>query len=282
MALYLDRIEDAGYIETTTGRSHRRAAIVTGVSTANPAAVCYLATQVAGMPQRGDAHPVHPECVVTDIEAVGITESDDSIRVMLTYGFPFASEAGQPGGGGSFLYEDSTGLIGDRSELVPGPDKSPLKIIYRDAALKFYGPYQGSIEWQRPIRTITVSGALKKGVSLAPYRYAMGTVNLDTWNGLKRGYWLMTGINTTTTDGETYSIKVQVVTRNNDDWSQYIIGRDHNLDQFFTVDKKVATDLAGKDYDYGITLPDGKNDKGIIRVGPYQMTNFSDIFGSPS
>jgi hypothetical protein len=277
--LYLDRIDGAGYIQTVTGKLHRRIATVVGVSTANPAAVAFLATQVAGMPQHGDKHPVHPECTVTMLEAVGIVDSDDSIRVQITYESPEVTQS-PSGGTGGFVVEDDTGLQTESSQLCPGPLKTPLVVSFRDAALKYYD-YQGTVEWQRPVRVITLSGSLKPGRSPAPYRAAVGKVNSDKFLDLDPGYWLVSGLQSRTLDGgKTFSISLQIASRQNDDWSQYVIAKDRNTDQFFVVADNVKNDLAGKPYAYGVTLPNGKNDKGIIRVGPYETTSFSTLFGT--
>jgi hypothetical protein len=287
MALYLDRIEDAGYIETITGRSHRRAAIVTGVSTSHPAAVCFLATQVAGMPQRGDSHPVHPECTVTSLEAMGIRQADDSIHVLITYESPQGDLIPPGGGGPGFTLEDDTGLIGESTQLLPGNRKIPLVVKFKEEVTDDAGDadtsirdYQATIDFQRPVRTVTLTGTLKKGVSPSPYREAVGKVNSDPWNGLGVGYWLVAGLASRTSDfGSTYSIQMQLVTRNNEDWSTYCFLRDRNTDQFVRIEDDVAEDLARFDYEYGVIYPEGDNSKGIIRVGPYEMTNFSSIFG---
>lgn len=280
MALYLDRIGGDSYVVTVNGIVHRRMAVVTGVSTVNPALVAYLATQAPNMPQMGDPHPAHPSCTVTELEAVGINDADDSIEVMITYETPRVEGGVSIGGGPGFVFEDDMGLTGESTQLLPGPSKVPIVPKIKDANGKIR-EYQGTLDVQRPLRTVTLSGLLKKGVSPDKYREHVGKVNQDQWNGKPPGYWLFSGMRSSTTDGgKSYSLSIQIVTKNNEDWSQYVVLRDRNTDQLVTVDDKVVAQLKQFDYKYGILYPGGQNDKGILRAGPYEMTPFNSIFGA--
>jgi hypothetical protein len=141
--------------------------------------------------------------------------------------------------------------------------------------------FQCTLDYQRPIRMVSLSGTLKKGVSPAPYRDAVGKVNDDKWNDLEKGYWLIGGLRSRTTDGgQTYSIQMQLATRVNDDWSQWFVLRDKNTDQYVHVEDADVKALKQFPYEYGILYPEGNNAKSVMRVGPYEVTGFSSIFGA--
>jgi hypothetical protein len=281
MALYLDRIEGSGYLHGPQGKRHRRVAVITGTSTVNPALVAFLATQAGGMPQYGDPHPAHNECKLTEIEAIGLIESEDAIRVMLTYESPASSTTGGPGGGGSpWTLEEDVGVEWRQTQKVPGSNAKPLELIYSDRVEAKFGPYVASMTYCTPQRIATLTGVVGPSVNLNAIRRLTGYVNSTDWNDLPMGYWLQLGVSTRKTAGSpVIAIQVKFGSRNTENWSEYIFQRDLNTDQFYTVSDEDMDDLETTRYGYGILYPSqGGNTKGVAKVGPYKTVDFNTYY----
>jgi hypothetical protein len=166
--------------------------------------------------------------------------------------------------------------------IKPGKDKVPLLLKYMDDKTEKWFPGDtATITFLRALRTVTLSGTLDAGQGNDIYA-AVGCVNSDDWQGKPPGYWLFSGIDSTTVDGgKTKGMRLAFTTRNREDWSEYIFLRHQQTGKVISgkeVDAAV-TELASKTYAYGITYPQAGNRRGVAKVGPYVDIPFFSVFG---
>lgn len=264
-----------------------RYAVVSGLPTTDPAAVIILALSAPAMPQIGDQHPTRPECLLANIDTISV-EASDTVKIRLTYESPIVPSlsGGSGGSGTNWIIEDSTGLTTQSSSVVPGKkpgvDKVPLLIKFSDPKTeKLYGQDVGTINFMRPLRTVTLSGATKKSVENR-IAAAVGSVNSDAWQGLPKGYWLLAGYESVSIAGsKTKTLRISLTTRNNEPWDEFIFFRDPHTGKPASgkeVDAAV-TELSNAPYKYGISYPKVGNLRGVAKVCPYPDTSFHSIFG---
>jgi hypothetical protein len=278
MQIKLDAIEGAYYRQDDQQRVYQRTGTATGISTVGTTDTTLLlraVAQAAGMPQLYvDSATSDPEAKVTGVEVLSINEASDAARIRITYSTPTIKQ--QPVGGGGFVLEDDVTLTQASTQFVPGTSRKPLLIKQNFAGIPIQ-TYLATLNYQKPIRTITLSGLFTSPAKVAAIRAAIGKVNADPFLDLPRGYWLLTGLNSRTSDGGgSYGGTIQMATQVNQDWSHLIVMRDRHTDQFVTVTDSDIADVMALGYDYGNIGASISEGKGFARVGPYETANFLD------
>jgi hypothetical protein len=105
---------------------------------------------------------------------------------------------------------------------------------------------------------------------------AINKVNAEEWRGKKKGFWIVTDIESDQSKyGGYYTYSASVLTKVDEPWDELGLLRNHMTGKFPDFDQAKITALLQKDYVYGVDAPPGE---GIVRVGPYQMTKFKDLF----
>ncbi|HEV7297936.1 MAG TPA: hypothetical protein VGN72_01120 [Tepidisphaeraceae bacterium] len=132
-----------------------------------------------------------------------------------------------------------------------------------------------------PIRAISISG-LAYG-SPNTYQGSVGMVNAGTWAGKAAGHWRLDRYASEINKQEgTYTYNAMAVSRAYGDWSEWGVLRNQQTGRYIPIASADRTAALALAYSYGIIYPTATPDtsnKGFVRVGPYQTTNFETIFG---
>jgi hypothetical protein len=114
------------------------------------------------------------------------------------------------------------------------------------------------------------------------YTAAVNCVNSVPWRGKDVGYWWFSEWSVTTPDrGASNTIRAALMSKNDQDWSQYAILRDTQNGKLITVDPNAIAALKALPYVYDVAYAQigGKN-TGILKVGMFPLANFIPLFGN--
>jgi hypothetical protein len=229
--------------------------------------------------------PTLPNIILRRVRVVGVTA--DTCLIALYWQTP---DLGPPT---IFSIRNATRLASYQTDLLPGTRK-PLRIP--DVIVKGGYTVPGDnvlFNFLRPLEEIGIY-SLTYG-SPRVNNGNVGRVNdrawpnvapsLPTFGGHKpndyqknKGYWLLSEWTTDTQKySGYYSTQGSAVSRVNEDWSEsgMLIDRATGKRVELIDSDATATAMMAPEYSYGIIYAS----EGMIRVGPYDVTNFSTIFG---
>jgi hypothetical protein len=273
---YIPDTVDGSEIEHNYTSSTRiRGGLVVGLH-GDPSQALEQIIAASGMPKFGDVINSNGRTLyLKNIRAKAI--GADMARVALTYDSVFSSETSS-----AYLIRTRSYLTTYETNMLPGT-RVPIRIdLYADPDHGFNVVPADNVtfRFQRPMRSIEVSG-LKFGAPPTDDKYEknIGYANAGPFRGLARGYWVLTdgGVDLSRYKGF-YTWNLSALTRNTEDWSETGILRDSRTGKFVNVLPADIAALLALPYDYGII---GKRN-GIIRVGPYPVTDFATLFGFSS
>lgn len=206
---------------------------------------------------------------------------DDVIRVKVIYRTP-TKEQGDSNGGVNLIISDDTSTVPDTTQFGRDSTGKLVQLILKatnanNAALN--KQWVGTTTYDRTLRRIVMAG-VTLSQNLDPYRLSVNKVNTATWMGLPRGYWRVMNWRSNTQDlGKSYTVQIELLADTERDWSRYVVLRDRNTGCYITVRQQIIGDLEGKPYEHFIQYPTNGNIYGILRYGPYPVTNFVPLFG---
>lgn len=269
----LDLVEDAAIDIDKTRRSFVRTGYIRGIDTSlAPPLIMAAATGAPGMPVQYSGHPAAPYSLLNRYAFRTQKGVNNKIYFKLLYDTPTGAN---PAGASLFTLEKNRYLSNVQTQLHP-KDKSDLRITWEnpDDATQRLTPQTATMSYLQPMLAITATGYIV-GELPAGYESAYGKVNETPWQGYPRGYFLYLGAQDKTEDfGNSYTVKLEFLTKVTEDWSSYSIFRDHVTGLNMPVKKSDADALRAKSYSYS---SDGAN--GICKAGFYDLAEFNDIFG---
>jgi hypothetical protein len=229
----------------------------------------------SGMPQIGDGHPNITNCTVQRHIVRGM--ATNQARVEIVYETPVAGAFSPPQG--TLLLRDSTVLTTEEtsvSELgnVIHVNYQPTVNPTGNSRVTKVATFQKLL----PMRQLTIAGIIK-GAANRPSEdvlNAIGTVNENPWQGLKKGFWLFSGFTGDTADlGKTISIEASFLTRIHRDWRSFATFRDDRGEIPQDIKQADVNNLRDRK-EYSISAIPAN---GLVAVGLYKMSNFRSIFG---
>jgi hypothetical protein len=131
-----------------------------------------------------------------------------------------------------------------------------------------------TLNTQVPMRHLVVSTTIDH-VANGDVLEAFPSVNDADWMGLKKGFWLYSGIEGFSDDDKTtYTYTATFTTRQTEDWSQVGFMTDDTGQPITIPEDDVAT-LRKKEYDYTRDI----SVRGMLKTGMFRLRSFYDIFG---
>jgi hypothetical protein len=125
-----------------------------------------------------------------------------------------------------------------------------------------------------PTRAIQVSG-LTYGTPANGGETLFGHVNQGTWQGLPRGYWLVTEWSTDISKyAGYYTYSITALTRETIDWGEIATLRNEKTGKFIKLPSTVEDNVGSAPYNNNLFL-----DEGATKVGPFPVANLTGIFG---
>jgi hypothetical protein len=223
--------------------------------------------------------PNHPELILSQIICEGF--GDTSARGRLIY--ETMDFGGQPS---VYIIRDSGTTVIEHTNMMPGtriPFRFGWAPIVADVG-KFdpVPPDSPMMAFKFPNRIISVS-ALIYGHPTSGQQY-MRYANSAAWPtsptsddhpAFGIGYWLLTNYQTDYSRFSGYfQLDAAAESRVIEDWSYNSILRNHRTGQYVKVEDADMAALMAPAYDNTVTYGNG-----IMRVGPYPLIDFADIFG---
>jgi hypothetical protein len=216
-----------------------------------------------------------PFMLLRRVRVLGI--ADRSARVALFYETP---EFGTPT---AYLLRHSTVLTSYQTDLLPGT-RIPLRIkdaydLITDGGISTGFKIPGDnvlFTFLKPLESIQVY-ALTYGQP-KDSRASVGKVNNNDWQGKAKAMWLLSEW---TTDQYKYSgyytLNAAAISRVDEDWSEsgILINRQTGKKIHVQDENTTAQAMMAQPYSFGIIY----NNNGMMRVGPYGMTDFLALFG---
>jgi len=242
------------------------------VTTGDPATIMGRAIDSAGLPARFSAHPYYPFSTLQRYAFYTQAGVNDKIWFKLFYDTP---EGRNPAGDSLFTLERHRQLVAVQTQTHP-KDRADLDVGWKDPNNPTnVVPKQPQIMTYLQPHLMMVATGYIIGEIPEQYETAYSTVNKTEWHGKPRGYWLYLGADDSTRDfGNSYTIKLSILTKVTEDWSQYDTLRDPRTGLFVPVGNLDALTLKQRQYEY-----DQKKLNGIIKVGFYDLSEFNDNFG---
>jgi hypothetical protein len=247
--------------------------------------VLWKALNASGLPQYNDGHPDDASCKVTNIRAKG--QSNAQVRIWVRYEQPDFGFPLQPN---QFFYKDSITLVQEATQRIKGSDGKYRYLRFSwqsESAPDLKIPEDTlTINVMRPMRVLTLTAITKTRPAVEAYQVAAGKVNSQPWVGsYPKGYWLCMGIDSDGTQydiqnpsNSEYRISVSFISKINEPWMYDGILRNQRDGKYAPV-TQAQVDLAyNSPYVNDIVYPGGQQNKGIIRVGPYQLIDFNTMF----
>ena len=274
----LDIVENSSAEQFGVIKRHMRGGLVTGLDTTGSAVdLMWTVLNLPGIPRTGDAHPSRPEMKFNRIIMQGA--SGDAVRFQLVY------ETFNPYGPASAYYISDDTYIGTyTSNMLPGT-RIPIQVSFDipntlgEKALIIPADYV-PMTFYRPMRAVGVTALIygnPEGDNTGKY---VGYVNNATWRNLATGYWLMSRYFTNVSKFQGYYQKeMQSITRGNEDWSETAILQNKQTGRFANhvfMNDEIASNLS---LTYAQGIIGSTNTRGFIRVGPYPLANFDNLFG---
>ena len=222
-------IDSAGY--------HVERVFVTDSTVGSKEARLYNVSQLSGIPQFNDPHPVIPEIFVSNVRVEPL-KSGEQFKITVNYD-PLTTEEGQTEEtGGTGAVSISSGTVVDRTykdingELlfVNYTSVSGLTVTVREAIR--------AVDVQRPQTSVT----LKRTESEIPkdqLQSYVGLVNSIEWSGFPEKTWLCTGINVSQNKDQ-WDVEYQF-SYNKNTWAAEI---NINVDNVVPIDVSLGNGLA--------------------------------------
>lgn len=283
--IIVDLVEDSGLERRYSGaavmETATRVAQVTGLddgsSTAAATAMQRALDAVATQYPKYLKYSSTSNAVIMGHQVVGIF--DDVVKVRILYSTPVSTAEGSSQ---TFVIEDDTITVSDTTQIVLDDQGALQQIIIqfkdpKNPKIKS-APMVGTVSYERTLRRIVLSGVLKAQF-LDPYRAAVNCVNDAEFLGLPRAYWRFANWSSQTLDlGRTYMVRAELLADIERDWSKYVVGRNANNGKLIAVAKQDLNALQNRTYVRGIlTIPNNPG-AGIVRVCPYNTTDYSALF----
>lgn len=185
----------------------------------------------------------------------------------------FSTDAG--GDVNAYIIRDRTGLAQIQTQKIGG---KWLRMDYLKDGVAL--PKDNlTIIVQRPMRSFQVTRIIA-GEPSDTIRNAVGKANNATWKGLPVGYWLLTEVSTDLARyGGYYQLTISASTKVSEDWSTFGVMQNKNDGKFITATNAQLAALIATGYSYDITYADGSILSGVAKVGPYDLVDFSTVFG---
>ncbi len=270
----MDRLIESTYLDY--GKDFTRAcrcAVVTNidVTTGFDPNVLVKSLATAGMPQINELHPSITNCRVVRHLVRG--QSNNQVTVQIFYETPTGGDVPT----GTFYVKSGTAVQSESAGI--DSDGLPIYVDYKPttgtgSSVQKHTP----INRLTPLRTLQVSGTLIGLPSTASQASAVNTVNLTTWQGLPRAYWLCNGFEVESNSNGTYTISSSFISRVNRDWKEYCIF----LDETGNVPQDVLTGAGASAVATvmnKIYIEGQDRVNGFTSVGFYALNDFISIFG---
>lgn len=241
---------------------------IPSVGTSDAGAI-FAAAQAVGLPEINDAHPVVPELKLTRRV---IKPWSARVAKLYLYYDNLTAYAGIPVG--SWVIRDQTMMVEYETDLVPG-----TRVPIRTGAYTLPGGGKLSgenvkMKFLRPMRQISQS-KLYLG-STPPESVLIGCVNSNVYRGYPPGFWLCTSRSSDVTRySGSYVINSTITSRVSEDWSETGILFSRMTQKKVSIPPADITSMLALSYSYGIIY----EDKGMVRVGPYEAKNFTTELG---
>jgi hypothetical protein len=217
-----------------------------------------------GLPQKKDRYP-HPE-YDQYILKTHILRSFDAFN----YGIEMIYEWK-----GIMTISDSSTLSTVPTQIHP-KDQKPLYVKWLPAGAPADKAIKKllTLNTQVPMRHLVVSTTIDH-VANGDVLEAFPSLNDTDWMGLKKGFWLYSGIEGFSDDDKTtYTYTATFTTKQTEDWSQVGFMTDDTGQPITVPEDDVAT-LRQKEYDYGRD----ESVNGMLKLGMFRLRSFYDIFG---
>lgn len=246
-----------------------RGGYVTGLNPPASGALEQVFT-ATGMPPLGQRATIGGTTILLR-KILAVPVSQDTLRVQLIYD----NEGGTTG---LYVIESKAFEQSYQTDLVPGT-RDAIHIDDWVNPNDDKDTVKGDnvvITITRTMREVTVTGT-KPGINPPmTFENAVGYANDGPWRGLATGYWRVTDGGTSISKYQGYyNFHCSALSKGNEDWSEIGILVSTKTGRKIKVDPDDLQQLLQPDYSYGII----SNKPGIIRVGPYDTTNFSSLFG---
>jgi hypothetical protein len=263
-----DRLEDA---EEDIGEDYIkvvRYAIVKDLDTTQPFGVLNKALTVAGMPQRGDQHPIYTDATVRRHRVRVLKGAQDQAQVWIYY---------ESGGNGGFVVAGKW-LVRETSSLVQigttrTADGQTIVVKYStsgDPNASDANKDVPTVPKFQPARTLTAFRTSYEKMSDTIFDSA-GFMNSREFRGKPRGYWLAFGADHDPIGNNQYRQTVTMIGRN-ETWFEFANFRQEN--------GKVPT-LPPIDVPTNLALPPAGGQTqglGLTLAGIYGEIDFNDRF----
>ena len=261
-----------------------RTGIVEGLpTTGNPEDVLWAAMTAAGMPAAGSLYPGRTNCFLRTTQVFGL--SHDMARVKLIYE-PFE------GTNTSVIIRVGASLSTYQTNKLPGTQQ-PIAVEWVPTDTTKYKPIPLDyvpIVAMRPMRRVSVT-QLRAGIldvaEAASFAEYVGMVNSTTWFGKGPGSYIISGADATISKYSGYYQRtVEAMNQGLDKWSHYGVLRSAQTGKFAggaiggtdDINTQLSTLVAMSYMPKSIRYP-ASSTKGVVRVDPYDWTDFTPIFG---
>lgn len=219
------------------------------------------ALATSGLPQKGDQFPFagYEDWIVRRHRINAINAFQYSVLIIYEWL-------------GALRVRDTSTLESIPIQTHPGTNK-PFEVTY-------LGPQsrkQLTFNQLLPLRHLVVFKTVQYEAR-ANVLAAFGSVNDDVWQGLPKGFWMVSALDGDTYDnGQTYTYTVTFSTRQTRDWSDFGgITDDYGHAIHVANAASIVFDLKAQPYKYDII---GVTDQGFLRTGNFPLASFATVFG---
>lgn len=242
---------------------------ITGIATA----ATFQAVAVAACGETiGNPHPNQTAanfgCVVREISAQTIPQSDDSSLVFIDY---WTINPTTGGGVGIMSVVLDGALSAETVDLHPTAGQ--IMVDPGNLAGVSAKPVPGSVPSStrivRMIITAAVTPTYKDQVA-----DTVGSVNNSNWFGRIAGFWIFNSIRESIVLGSATSIVECEFLRRARNWHEFDVRRSDVYGNFLTVDPAIVAQAQALAYQYGV-----KRFPGITVVGNFPLVDFKKLFG---
>lgn len=179
---------------------------------------------------------------------------------------------------GSYLFRRTSYTQNVRTNMIPGTH-SPVENNWKntdDANQQMALDYT-LYEYEASFLNLQFSATIY-GSPPPALEAAHNCVNHAPWYGYPRGYWRIRDVDLMTTNqGAAYQISASAVTQKLQDWSVWHIMQNKQTGKYVKVSEQTIQEMRDKPYIYGYFRI---VDKGIVKIGPYAVVDFTAAFGA--
>jgi hypothetical protein len=243
---------------------------------------------IPNCPRAGDTLPGHPALYFANFQAtpLGGSHEGGQARCRFVYETPQSLATGVTPT--SYVITSGVHSVGYQTDLIPGT-RVPIRTgdfvstDFPDARVPADNVLMNITRAHRVLRV----SALRLGDPDDDKGDLVDHVNDGQWRGKGIGFWKLSGYETSVSKyGGYYQLAMEAESRVFEDWSETGLLEDRLSGKKVPVTEPDIAIMMGLPYAYGVIFPrkpkatfEADHEAGLVRAGPYPLTNFNAIFG---